>query len=228
LQDWLRRIVIGLLVLVAVAGVGMVAVYRATQWVPPFYEQRLGLDSTELAQAGDQLEQQLQAIQETHEDETVWNTILTEDQVNGWLAVNLKKKFPRLLPYSVRNPRVAFTPDDALIACQYASKTMSAVISLNVNARATERKNVVAVTLTNAKLGAVPGLLDMAIEEINQAAKRAKIDLEWAEEDGADVAYITIPEHLIDDQHRFELHDVEIANGELRIAGQLVPVIPEQ
>lgn len=224
LPTWLRRIAWITLAIVIVGLVGAYSAYRATQWIPPFYDKQLGASRDELQQAGNQLERQLQQLQQQHVDARQWTSIFSEEEVNGWLAVNLPVKFPRLLPHTIREPRIELKAGNAHIACQYVSPKMTAVLSLQIDARATDQPNIVAIYLRDARIGAVPGLVQLAMDEIDSAAKRAGVQIEWVEDKGDQVALVTVPDHVLDADHRFELQDVEIADGELKIAGTLVPV----
>jgi hypothetical protein len=162
-------------------------------------------------------------VLELHEDvhdEGQWQAIFSDDEINGWLAVDLKEEFPHLLPHRVHDPRVSISEQAAQIACQYKSPDVTVVLSMDVGAFVTAEPNVVGLRIQRARIGAVPGLVKMAKEEITRAAQRARIKLRWAEQDGDDVAMVTVPSDVVMEGHQVFIEKIEFHDGEVHLAGR--------
>jgi hypothetical protein len=61
-----------------------------------------------------------------------WRTVISADELNGWLATKLPEAFPELLPKSIRDPRVAITPDAVFLAAQSTIAGVDTVVSVEV------------------------------------------------------------------------------------------------
>ncbi len=219
-RKWLRRILCGILAMCVGALMGAFAVYRSLQWVPQFYEQKLVESEASLAEHGEEMEQHVLDLHEDVHDEGQWQAVFSDDEINGWLAVDLKEEFPHLLPYRVHDPRVSISEQAAQIACQYKSPDLTVVLSMDVDAFVTPEPNVVGLRIQRARIGAVPGLVKMAKEEITRAARRSRIKLRWDQQNGDDVAMVTIPSDVVMDGHQVFIEKIELHDGEVHLAGR--------
>ena len=71
-----------------------------------------------------------------------------------------------------------------------------------------------------AKIGAVPGLVGVAVDHITAAARRSRINLRWVQQDGEPVALVTLPQNLIEAGHEISLKRIEMRDGALFLAGK--------
>ena len=233
-RKWLRRIVWGTLAMSVGALIGAFAVYRCLQWVPQFYQQELHASEASLTAGGQQMEQHvLELLDDLHDegdvhDEGQWEATFSDDEINGWLAVDLKKEFPRLLPHRVHDPRVSISEEAAQIACQYKSPDLTVVLSMDVDAFVTDEPNVIGFRVHRARIGAVPGLEKMAKDEITRAARRSRIKLRWTEQDGVHVAMVTIPGDAVLKGHQVLIDKIELHEGAVHLAGRSQQVASDE
>lgn len=196
--------------------------YRAMQQVPDFYEEALAeRPIAEQQLAGNQLEQEVLQLSNNVQAEGVWEACFTDEELNGWLAVDLPEKFAQALPSGVSDPRVAIEPEMIQVACQYQDQRMNSVISVALDARLTEEPNVVAIHIRQARAGWLPLPFKKVLERITQASLEAGIPIEWTEHDGETVALVTVPKQHAG--YRFSvihLDTVELRKGELYVAGR--------
>ena len=200
----------------------LILVYRAMQQMPDFYQQALiERPVAEQQLAGHQLEQEVLQLSNNVQDQGVWEACFTEEELNGWLAVDLPEKFSEALPAGVSEPRVAIEPEMLQIACRYKDQRMNSIISIALDAHLTEEPNVVAIHVRQARAGWLPLPFKKVLERITQASLEAGIPVEWTEQDGETVALVTIPQQH--DRYRFSvihLDTVELRKGELYVAGR--------
>ena len=119
----------GLLVLVAA---GLFALYQAAQHVPEFYRQALEVDAAAQAKAADRMERQALDLTGDVQKSGHWQAVFTAEELNGWLAVELPKKFPEALPPALASPRVSIGPEGIVLACQYQQDRLRSVLSLSI------------------------------------------------------------------------------------------------
>ena len=92
--------------LTGVAVLLLLSTYQASQWVPEFYAAELAADATNSAETAHQLEQRILDVYNAVQNEGEWRVTISDDQINGWLASQLQKQFPYLLPHHASDPRV--------------------------------------------------------------------------------------------------------------------------
>ena len=214
--------------LVAAALIASALTYRASQWIPPFYQQTLTSNQADLVAYGEDLERELVELHNDIQDKGRWEGVFTDAQINGWLAVDMLEKFPNLLPKSIKEPRVAIKGSEVHIACQYQKGGVSVVLSLVTDINLTERPNEIAVRLCNARIGAVPGFVRKAIPTINRAGYRSGIRIYWQQMEGDPVAIVKIPVDVFEDCHDLVVESVHLAEGRVAVIGRVDVSEPQE
>ena len=202
--------------------------YRASQWVPPFYQQTLVADRADLAAFGDDLERELLNLHSEINDDGHWEGVFSDEQINGWLAVDMLDKFPQLLPPAIKDPRVIIKDSQMHMACQYQNGGVSVVLSLAADVSLTERPNEIAVRLRNARIGAVPGLIRQAMPTISLAAIRSGVRIYWQQLENDPVAIVKIPVDVFDEGRDLIVESVNLTEGRLAVTGRVDAPEPEE
>ncbi len=180
-------------VLTIIAAASLWGVYRASQQVPEFYVQALAAPRETQAAAGQELERQALSLNSQVRRPGRWEARFTQDQINGWLAVDLPEKFPGSLPGGVSEPRVAVSPDQVQLAVKWQQGSTSAVLSAAGEIRLTQQPNEVAIRILSVRAGALPVPLARFLDEIANRASSSGLPLEWTEVEGDPVALIKLP-----------------------------------
>ena len=84
-----------------------------------------------------------------------WRQVFKAQTINGWLAVDLPRNHPTLLPKGMHDPRVHIGPQGITMACQVERGGFHGVVSLQVSAFV-ESDDVVGLRVHKARLGAIP------------------------------------------------------------------------
>jgi hypothetical protein len=220
-RRWRHVAGVAAVVVIVVLAIAIGAAYRATKHVPQFYEQALQADPTVQRTAGDELERRALDLRNEAQRGGAWEAIFTEEQINGWLAVDLIEKFPELLPEHVESPRMRITPEEVQLACRYQSEQVDTVVSLALTVTLTEEPNVVAVRIKRARAGALPIPLNQFLEQITAAAHGSDLDVRWLQEDGDPVALLRLPqEHTDLPDRKLHLERFELREGEAFLSGR--------
>src|SRR3990170_8889082 len=104
-------LMIGALVVV----LALAATHRALTTVDPFYAKALDVKPETLEKSGQELESRATALYNDAQYQERWSSVISADQINGWLAVKLAEQHSDALPPTVRNPRVAIAPGVILL-----------------------------------------------------------------------------------------------------------------
>jgi hypothetical protein len=197
--------------------------YRhALHYSPGFYEQAMAVPVADQQKAGQEFERRVLALHNDMQEHDQWKHVFTAREINGWLAADLPRKFPELLPAEISAPRIALSPGQLQLAFRYDDGRVSTVINLRMDVGVAETRNTLTVRIRNARAGWIPLPLTDFLDQISQTAREADLMLRWAQENGDPVALVTIPlDHEQQQGREYVLETVEISQGELAIAGRV-------
>lgn len=134
-----RRLARTILLTTLAASVGIAAaigwLYRAATAAVPEYETLVDtLDAQqatgELDQHRQQLESQVAAFVSDVQSASRWQTVLTAEQINAWLAVQLPLEVPELGEQGVQEPRLILRDGEATLACRVTLRGVDSVVSV--------------------------------------------------------------------------------------------------
>ena len=199
--------------------VGVVLLYQATQTAPDFYGLANDTDVERCRRASDEMERRSIALHNQVRKRGSWAATFTGGQINGWLAVDLAEKFPELAAGRVQDPRIAFREGYIDVGFRLRETGMTAIVSVEIGAELVA-PNVVACRLYHARAGSVPIPLKTVLDEITQAARRWRLPIRWAQDDGDPVAVVTIPGRRDADARQQKLEVLALLDGEIYVAGR--------
>jgi hypothetical protein len=202
--------------------VSLGAVYRASQQVPEFYQEAIRGDAQRQAAASKEMLRTATALASDVQKEGEWQAEFTEEQVNGWLAVDLAENHGKALPPEVHDPRVAIRPDGVKIGWRWNSDGLSTVFSLDAQFGLAE-PNVVALTIRGAKAGKVPLPLNRILDTVTAAAQEMNLHLQWKTTRGHPVALFTVPEPDSEEQKTIVVETLELRHGSIFLSGKTLP-----
>jgi hypothetical protein len=218
---WRRMAGVAAVLLVVALAATLFIVYRASRHVPQFYVQALAADPAVQRSAGDELERRALELHNDVQHAGDWEAVFTQEQINGWLAVDLIEKFPDLLPPEAKDPRVEITPQEIRLACRYQDGNIETVISLAVTASMSEEPNTIAVRIKRVRAGALPVPFKQFLEDITQASRESGLDLRWLQSEGDPVALVRLPTENTELPDRtLHLKRFELREGEAYLSGE--------
>jgi hypothetical protein len=204
------------LVVLAVLLAGGIWLYRSLSHVPPFYAEAIEASESELKQSSREMLRRTAALNNDIKRPGKWEALFTDKQINGWLAVDVPKNHPELIPPQAHNPRVRMVPGRLLAGAQIDG-AVSAVVSVELDVRLAE-PNVLAVRIQKLRVGNVPWGLDEIIDDVVAAAADWGIQVEQTQSEGDPVLLLRMPADF--DERRAVLERLELRNGEVYLSGQ--------
>ncbi len=203
--------------LVAMAGLAL-AFYGALRRSPSYYEAALDRDSAAAARSSDEFLQSAAGVASDVRRRGSWDALFTADQINGWLAVDVPRNFPDLLPAEFAAPRVFIHPGDLTIACRYRSGSIDTVLSIACDVYL-QSPSVLAIRIKSAKAGLLPLPLGKVLDAITHAAEGLELPLEWRRSGGDPVALVALVPPHARGRERVSLEGVELGEGEILVTG---------
>jgi hypothetical protein len=203
-----------------VGGVATLWVYEAAQHVPAFYRDAVELDVDDQTPARDEFVAQLTALASDLNHQGPWQTLFTADQINAWLALELKQNYPDMLSEGFCDPRISLRANEATIACRYETEKVSAIVSLTVDAYLHE-PHVLALRIRRARAGALPLPLGQILDGVSHVARHLNLRLDWRKSHGDPVALITLPQPHASERESLSLQTIELRENELFVSGAI-------
>jgi hypothetical protein len=216
-----RLVLICVLGTAAILATALCAAYLAARQVRPFYQQALQLNPEALERGKQELESRATALYTDARQEGAWQAQFTDEQVNGWLALQLAEfhaEDARNLQRDVRDPRIAILPDLLSLGFTTTRSGVDTVVSVDGSVFLTEDGDI-AVRLVRVQAGALPLPIAMVADEIAAACQRMSLPVLWAENAGQPVAIIKVGSRDDSDGRRFAIDAIELKQGELFVAG---------
>ena len=207
--------------ILSVAGLAVWAINGAVHGEPAFYHEDVEREPVLAEKSSDEFLQQAAAAASDVRKPGRWDASFTADQINGWLAVDMARNYPGLLPSTFSDPRVAIRPGDVTLACRYDGPEVNAELTITLDVYLST-SNTVALRVKGAHCGLMPLPLGKVLDAISHMARQLELPLEWRRSGGDPVALISMAAlngHL-SAHHRVELDTVELRDGELFVAGR--------
>jgi uncharacterized protein YpmS len=192
--------------------------YWASRYEPEFYRKALAADPSKQEKLSDEFIRQALALQNSLKREGSWQATFTAEQINAWLAVDLKRNHPQALPAEFSDPCVSIEPSKMQIACRYEGTTTS-ILCIAVEPYVSE-PNVLALRIVHARAGKLPLPLGNVLDSISEAARNAECRLQWRQADGNPVAMVTFPPLGDKEKMTIEIKSVKLEEGKITISGR--------
>jgi hypothetical protein len=210
-----RAVVIAVLLVLAALVAGGIWLYRSLSHVPPFYSDALAVDESVLKQSNREMLRRTAALNNDVKRPGRWEALFTDEQINGWLAVDVPKNHPDLIPPQASNPRVQIVPGRLLAGAQIEN-AVSAIVSVELDIRLTDT-NVLAVRIQKLRVGDVPWGLDEILDDVIATARDWGLHVEQTQTEGDPVLLLTMPAEL--DRRRVLVERLELREGEVYLSG---------
>lgn len=212
-----RRWLVAGVVLVVCAFMIPAGVWLCLSHEPDFYRAMRSVPNDRRKKGARQFVAQSIQLRNDIINEERWEAMFSDQEVNAWLAEDLVTQFADQIPAGVREPRVAFEPDRAILAFRLDEGPFRSVVWVVVHVRVPE-PNLVALTIEKIRAGVLPVPADQILERIAQHARDRGIDVRWEREAGLPVAKIRYQPHL--ERRDVVLEQCQILDGHLRLVGR--------
>ena len=221
MNRWKRIIWIVLGGLLLITGLVLFFVLRASQHVPEFYQQALLFSPVEQRRFRDEFQQQVHELQTDVVKRQRFETTLTEEQINGWLATTVTEEHAHKLPRGMSDPRVSLEDGKARIGCRYQKGRIDTVVWLTAEVRLIGQENLLEIRLRGLKAGNLPFSLEQFQAKITSAFQRAKMTVQWVEGTSDLKARVQLPNRFEGLEAKVvQFEKVQLQEGSLLLSGR--------
>lgn len=196
--------------------------YYASQQVPNFYREALALDTQVQQQASREMGTRVTTLYNDVNRPGGWHALFTDEQINGWLAVDFMKNHAHMIPDTIHDPRIAVAPDSITLGVAYSEENLQTVFSLDLEPYL-NGPNEIAFRIRKVRAGALPLPMNKVRRTITEIAEQVGLPLRWMHADGAPVAVVTIAPQRDEEDNALWLEKLELHAGEIYVAGRTLP-----
>jgi hypothetical protein len=147
-----------------------------------------------------------------------WEAVVTDTEINAWLATDLPRNHPRLLPRGVTSPRVRFGPQRLVAAARMGFGWLSAPVRIDVGVQL-RGINQLTLVLHDARIGAIPLPRPLILQEIARRLAALGVAGDLRRPDGRMVLVVSLPSTYDADAMSCWLESLRLDDGEAILAG---------
>ncbi|HMO13807.1 MAG TPA: hypothetical protein PKD64_04600 [Pirellulaceae bacterium] len=224
-----RKWTVYLLLVLGCVGSLVYYAVQSTQKMPDFYQTALNVDREIYRAAGRRFETQILQLNSDIRAQSEWTAVFSQDQVNGWLAVELPENFPESIPPEMDQPRVALLDDEVQLAFRFTSSRFCGIVKAIGNIFCTEDPNHIAIEIRQVRSGVFPLPIELWADGIKHGCDNAGITMYWTQKDGNPVAIVELPERFLDIRdRRIRVESIQLRSNEIVMSGTSTPIDANQ
>jgi len=210
-----------LLSIVGLAAAGLGGVYVALGQEQPFYTAALAVDPLRLAAGSRELESRASALYSESRQPGGWKAAFTEEQINGWLAVQLANSFRDALPANLIEPRISIGEDSIALAFRTRRGGVDTVVTARAAIMLTDGGRL-AVRLESVHAGALPLPAMQVAEDISRACRELELPVSWTQDNGQPVAIVDVSGSTGTSGKTISLAALELRSGTIYVEGETI------
>jgi hypothetical protein len=212
----LRRLVLGGLLAVGCGGLALAAVLAIE---PAFYRSRAAAPPPGGAEPlARRLLTKASALRADFLRPGEWSTAVTEQEINAWLATDLPRNHPRLLPPRLSEPRVAFGSRQISVGGRLAWGPVGCVGSFEAEV-VLRAVNQVGIVVRAVRLGGLPLPAGPVLRELARRFADLGLPTELRRLDGRTVLVVYMSPTAAAGAATHRLESLAVEEGELLLAG---------
>lgn len=221
-RTFLKVAALGLSLLLVTAG----SIYWLARQTPAFYQASMEMSDEEAYAAGESLEVAALYLRNDVVEEENWVAEFPEEQINGWLASDLPRKFSTALSDEIRDPRVGIEPGEIKIALTTEIKSVETVLVAAIEFFPTGITNEFGLRVLSVHAGWLPIPISFFTKPATDILQKNRVQVQWYDDsDGLPVALLTIPKYQLSYKGKqIVVEQLEIADGSVRLAGRSEPL----
>jgi hypothetical protein len=214
---WRKRWVQIFLVLLLLLAGGIAWVIYAVRQVRPFYTAAMAISQEKLIEGNREFLNRASRFKNDVVKPGEWQLLLTDEQINGWFAIDLENNHPNALPKEIHDPRAKITPQLISFGVMVDRKPFPVAASLDFSLKITNPRELM-IRIITARVGNLPWSVEMIVAQIRH----------WAQEQGWTLRETTIgndPVLLLsppatDGRAELTFETLELREGEFFLRGR--------
>lgn len=150
------------------------------------------------------------------------NYRLTQEQINGWLATQLKGNSRVSLPSGIESPRLILGTKRQTVYFTIVGSKFQSAISIQLSCTLTDQPNTVELKIESIHAGSLPIRLKRVFDEIESAMERSGVDFKWKPGTERTVANVRIPSRVrVKRERELQITDLDFHAGSVHVTAEV-------
>lgn len=219
-----RRWKIAALVLLGLLAGGGFAFWRALRYEPTFYVASLNVPVYRATESTQQLEGEVRRLERQIQTDESWSTTITDEQLNGWLALELPRHAGRRLPDGLYDPRVVIDAERIRLAARYERDGIETVLSVELTVETTDEPNRIGLRVGRVRAGALPAPLERWIDQAPPVSTDRELPVAWRRDAKGPMLLVDWPARSSAwPGRRLTIETIELGAGRITLGGTSRP-----
>ena len=213
-----RLIIYSLLAVLLVLLLVLYLLYLSAQRAPKFYRESLEI-AADLQESRNKvmLEKVRRLNNDIQKTDVPWEGGFSNEELNGYLAVEVRKASSNLFPPEVKEPRVIVRDRQLDFACRIEQGQLTGILHLAIDATMPE-PNLLTLRLKRVALGRLPIAKGQPMQMLLDGLRKQGYTVTEGMQDGDPT--LTIPlDFKYGKDKQIHLESIELLEGGLRLAG---------
>ncbi|MEN0110217.1 MAG: hypothetical protein AAF805_05800 [Planctomycetota bacterium] len=209
----------GLALLVIVTGGTMASMYWAATAGVPEYDAVLPIDPVVAEPARRELESRLSTLFSDAQTLSEWSTVLTQTQVNAWLAARLPTQHPGFARSGVTQPRVRIAGDGVTLMFRSEASRLPGVVRVAVRPQAGDEGELV-LRVDSATFGTLPMPLDALVAQLRETPLAKVAPVRWSQTEAETALVLDLERIDAGGGRTLRIVGIDVRDGELLVRGE--------
>jgi uncharacterized protein YpmS len=222
----LALIIFAALGIMASVAVGVAfGLYKSATAAVPEYEAVVAVDPVRAETQRREFESQLSTLVSDTQALPEWQTRVTADQINAWLALRLERDFPGFQQAGLVAPRVILEEGRAVFAARSEATGVEGVISVALRPLVTETDEL-ALEIESAKIGRLSVPLDLVMAQLRKTPLGDMAPIRLSQTDAKAAVIVDLDRLEAGRDKALRLTGVDVRPGELLLRGETTTAQP--
>jgi len=224
-----RLLVIALVLMLVVLGV-VWWLYSSVTHVPEEYAEILAAEEAAAEEFGEEPTETPQEVKSQEMLQRVttlrndvrrggeWHAAFSDDEINGWLAIDLPENHAKRLPQEVSKPRVLIDGEAITLFVQVNAGGVKSVVSLKVQPTI-EQPGVITLRILGLRAGTLPFSISGWKSDFERLARENNATLVWEEDSEETTIHFTLPTDPDKFGQVVRVTEIALREGEVYVGG---------
>ncbi len=213
-KRWVQIVLV--LFLLLAGGVAWI-IYTLKQ-VRPFYTAALAIPLPKLQAGSREFLNRASRFRNELSKPGEWSLLLTDEQINGWFAVDLAQNHPDALPPDIQNPRIKIDPQQISLGVMVERDPLPVAASVDFTFQITNPREL-ALRVIAARAGNLPWPVDSVLAQIHGLFKRQNWTVRETTIDNDPVLLLSPPQPDVG-KGEVTIEALELREGEIYLRGR--------
>jgi hypothetical protein len=218
-----RAFGLGLATLI-VGSVLVVSLYQSSQVEPEFYTQALTVNVETQQQASEEFVAAAEEVAEQIESNSGWETSITEEQLNGWLAIDLQKMLSDRGISGIEEPRCRIQVDGIRLACRWQASGLGGVLVLHCQPELDAEHERLTVSIRSVKSGILPVPRSRWLEPLRATVESSELPVSWGTDQEPPTISVDLSRVEAVPGRKLLMEQMELQDGVLKLSGSSTAV----